>query len=465
MRGTTVFVLFQMGALAAAGAVPQQFAQAQSSPEALRRIVRRDSTAGGSAPSWLPRIVGFQVTAIGQWLPSFESRYAGPNSLASAGDQAVSHTYGLYLGARLARWLEAYLDLEQAKGKGISRTTGLGGITNGDVVRQGSADLGTGPYIARAFLRYVVGLGASTAEPLDRSQDQLAGVVPASRLEFVAGKVAANDLFDLNRYANSTRSQFMNWGLFQNTAWDFAADTRGYTNGLAIALVRPRWTVRAGSFQMPRRANGNQFDPRVVHARGDNIEVTLRPDSRGTVVRILAYQNHARMGDYGEALAEAAGTIPDIVANDREGRVKHGVGLNVEHALSDAGETGVFLRLGWNDGKTESFAFTEVDRHVSTGIQIAGTHWGRGPDRAAVALVVHGLSRPHRDYLGAGGQGFLLGDGGLNYGSEEILEGYYRLQIGNFLQVSPDLQFLRHPGYNRDRGPAVVLGFRLNARY
>ncbi len=114
-------------------------------------------------PPWLPQILGAQVTLIGQWLPSFSSPYSGPNSLVATGDQALSHTYGLYFGSRIFRDLGVYVDLEMAKGKGISRVIGLGGPTNGDVIRQGSADLGTGPYLARAFLRYAIRLGSDSS--------------------------------------------------------------------------------------------------------------------------------------------------------------------------------------------------------------------------------------------------------------------------------------------------------------
>jgi high affinity Mn2+ porin len=415
-------------------------------------------------PPWLPQLLALQVTAIGQWLPSFRSPYAGPNSLTGGGDQAVSHTYGLDLGSHLLTELGAYLDLEMAKGKGISRVTGLGGLTNGDVIRQGSADLGTGPYIARAFLRYAIRLGRDSMRA-GRAQDQLPGWMPDRRVELTAGKLAASDLFDMNRYANGTRTQFMNWGLFQNTAWDFAADTRGYTNGLAIAYIAPSWTLRLGSFQMPAAANGNVFDGDVAHARGDNAELTVIPTRIGTVVRLLAYENHARMGDYREAIARARDTVPDIVADDQPGRRKYGIGVNVEQPVADSGETGVFLRLGWNDGHTESFAFTEVDRHLSTGVQVAGGPWARPADRLGIALLVHGLSPDHRDYLARGGRGFLLGDGRLTYGAEEMAEGYYRLQVGSYVEVTPDVQVIRHPGYNRDRGPAAVLALRVNARY
>ncbi len=428
-------------------------------------VSRADAQTAGSA-AWVPQVLGTQVTVIGQRLGRFDAKYSGPMSLAADGDRAVSHTYGVYLGARLIPRVDGYLDVEMARGSGISHASGLAGVTNGDVLRQGTADLGNGPYVARAFLRITLPL-APTADTVPRGIDQLAGPMPTTRLELTAGKLAVSDLFDVNRYANSTRTQFMNWGLFQNTAWDFAADTRGYTNGLALSWITPRAALRIGAFQMPRAANGNVFDADLRRARGDNVELTLGVLPNGGAVRVLAWQNHARMGDYLVALerARTTGTTPDIVADDRPNRRKRGLGLNVEQPLADSGETGLFLRAGADDGTTESFAFTEVERHLSAGVQLAGTHWARASDRAGVALLRHTINDAHRSYLAAGGRGFLLGDGALRYGSETFVESYYRAQLGPDLQFGPDVQYVRNPGYNRDRGPAWVTSLRASLRY
>ena len=411
-------------------------------------------------------MLGTQINVIGQHLARFHSAYSGPMSFTASGSDAISHVYGLYGGAFLGRGIEGYLDVEMARGKGISHASGLAGVTNGDVLRQGTADLGNGPYVARAFVRYTRPMSADGSDTLERGPDQLPSIVPARRLEITAGKFAVSDLFDVNRYANSTRLQFMNWGLFQNTAWDFAADTRGYTNGVAFGWVTPRWTVRFGSFQMPRQANGNKFDAALGRARGDNAELSVRMLPLGGTVRILGYINHARMGDYREALAVAPqGAAPDIVADDRSGRVKRGMGLNVEQPLADGGDTGLFARWGWNDGKTESFAFTEVEGHLSAGVQVSGIHWRRGEDAFAIAALRHTIGSAHQVYLARGGKGFLLGDGALTYSPETIVEGYYRAQTGSYFEIGPDLQYIRNPGYNRDRGPALVSSLRVNVRY
>ena len=420
-----------------------------------------------SSDEWVVRALGTQINVIGQDLRPLKSPYAYTNSLRAHGDTKISHAYGAYVGVQAGKRLQGYLDIEMIRGKGISSVTGLAGPTNGDVLRQGTFDLGNGPYVARAFVRYTVPLAGADADTLQRGVDQMPGIVARRRIEITAGKLAASDLFDVNRYANTTRQQFMNWDFFNNTAWDFAADTRGYSNGVAIAWIHPVWTLRLGSFQMPTVANGNKFDSDLRRARGDHVELTLTAPSTGTVARVLGFMNHGRMGNYTEALAtaRARNTVPDIAADDQVGRTKYGWGLNLEQPLADAGETGAFARVGWSDGRNESFVFTEVDRHASVGLQLSGVHWSRSSDRIGIAVVQTGIVQAHRDYLNAGGLGFLLGDGKLNYGPEQIAETYYRAQMGTYFQISPDLQYIRNPGYNRDRGPAVVLSLRVNLRY
>src|SRR3954466_8248744 len=414
--------------------------------------------------SW-PTLVGAQYTFVRQHQSRLDSPYRGRLSLDPDGDTEQTHTIGLYFGWAATSWAQAYLDVEKFMGAGVSGSVGLGRLTNGDVVREGAAGLPKVFYIARQYVRLMLPL-APGATRVERGQDQLGGTEAATRLELKFGAMAASDDFDHNRYASSTRTQFMNWSLWDNSAWDYAADTRGYTYGAVLGFVSPRWSLKYGAYLMPSKANGQEMEDVPGRARGDNLELTLSPPGVTTIVRLLAYRNMARMGIYREALVIAAanGTVPDIVADDREGRHKYGFGLNIEQPLADDGETGAFARLGWNDGRTESFAFTEVDRLISVGGQVSGRHWTRTDDRLGAALAVEGLSGPHREYLAAGGSGFLLGDGRLNYGHEQILELYYRAQLPWPLndrtqvfqkyplkiQLSPDFQYIRNPAYNRD---------------
>jgi len=447
-----------------------QPAQAQNEP-APSTLPENNPTTLGYHPgqkSGLPYELGFQVTFINQQLFKFRSPYQGPNSLISQNENELTDTYTLYAGARFAPGLEAFVNPEMARGKGISSGLGLAGFTNGDVVRNPA--LGMNPYLARYFMRYTVATGHGE-EQIQPGENQIVGMRPIHRLVLTAGKLATNDLFDVNSYANSTRTQFMNWALINNAAYDYAADTRGYTQGVALEWINPDWALRIGRFQMPKVANGIDLQENLEHFHGDQAELELHPKvgrmKTPAVVRLLGYVNVAHMGNYAAtvALARQTGTTPDITKTERNSAVKYGFGLNFEQALADEGATGIFGRYGWNDGTTESYVYTEADRSASLGFQLSGAHWHRKDDRWALALAQNDLSGPHKEYLAAGGLGFLLGDGRLNYAPEQILETYYNFQVAPPLTLSLDYQFIHNPGYNQDRGPVSVLSFRAHLEF
>ena len=418
------------------------------------------------APVFVPQFLGAQYTFVDQHQERVHSPYAGPLSLKARSDTARSHTFGAYFGVALPAHFQFYFDVEMFKGQGVSNATGMAGLTNGDVIRSGSASLGKTPYVARRFLRWSLPLGEET-EDSERAMDQLPGKEATRRIEVKLGKMAINDDFDKNRYADGTRTQFMNWALFNNLAWDFAADTRGYTDGLMLGLVESGWSLRYGIYRMPTQANGSQLVRSLHKARGQQLELTVQPDKDGWALRALVFQNQASMGSYRTviAYARATGSVPDIRADDHPGRKKYGFGFNGELPLADGGETGLFMRAGWNDGRNESFAFTEADRTLSGGFQLSGVHWGRQQDHFSLGFAINAISSLHRQYLELGGSGFVLGDGALNYGREQIVEAYYSFVPFEHLTLSPDFQWVRHPGYNRDRGPARFAGLRAHVEF
>jgi hypothetical protein len=451
------------------GAAPAR-AQGQPAPSP-------SSEEGEQEPAAAPRPqfttnyeLGFQTTFIGQQLFKFHSLYRGPKSLPSHTEFDETDTYTVYLGVRPLRSLDIYVNPEMSRGEGIGFTTGLAGFTNGEAVRVST--LSKEPYLARYFGRWTVPAGRGDLEAVEAGENRIAGSQPSHRIVLTAGKLSTADLFDTNSYANSARTQFMNWALINDPAYDYAADTRGYSRGIIVEWLHPKWGLRAGAMQMPKVANGPDLAPDVIRNQGDQVELELHPRVlRGraslAILRLLGYANLARMGNYRAALALAAatGTTPDITAVRHEGALKYGAGLNFEQPLADTGATGLFARLGWNDGQTESFCFTECDRAASLGIQVAGNRWHRPRDRFGPGLVANGISDAHRAYLAAGGIGFQLGDGRLNYGLEQILESYYTYQFAKVMGVSLDFQHIRNPGYNQDRGPVNVLSFRTHLEF
>jgi hypothetical protein len=444
-----------------------------AAPEAASPPAPARTGLSAFLPDWL-QIRG-QATFIFQYMPAFRAKYDPPPDypgLPSHWQADFSDSYTLFLGARPISWLELFVDPEMIRGDGINHGAGLAGATNGDVIRNPS--VGKSPYLARYFARATIPLGEERTTP--EADDHIFALpTPVRRFTLSFGKMGTNDFFDTNAYANSTRTEFMNWAFINNTAYDYAADTRGYSIGGVAELNFEDWAVRVGSFEMPTEANGIKLAKNLGESRGDQIELELRPhvissagvgeaSGKPTIIRLLAYRNISHAGRYSDALAlaEAMGAIPDITAVRKAGTAKYGFGVNIEQPLADDGDTGLFARAGWNNGTTETYAFTEADASWSFGAQISGKKWSRQNDRLGLAVGQNFLSSSHRAYLAAGGQGFQLGDGRLSYEPESIFETYYAARIAPFAEATAGYQLIINPGDNRDRGPVSVVSLRLH---
>jgi len=400
--------------------------------------------------------IHFQATTVTQQHGYFNSPYSGINSFSPYPENKTSLTSTLFLGRKLWQNGEFYLDPELSGGQGLSSTHGIAGFPNGEIYRVDSTD--PKGSIARAFFKQVFGLGG-TRENIKPDQNQLCSEVDKNRITLVCGKFSLNDYFDNNSYSHDPRTQFLNLALMDNGAWDYAADTRGYTWGFMLEYNRENYAVRVASVLEPKEANQMDLDLNIPQAHGDNAEFEYRYSlsSHPGKVRVLAYANHAQMGNYGDALKILP--APDITQT-RSYCVKYGFGLNIEQEITKA--LGSFLRAGWNDGATESWAFTEIDRTLTLGLCLNGSSWKRPDDTVGVAVIVNGLSPDHRDYLAAGGYGFIIGDGKLNYAFEEIAETFYSWKIFRQFAVTGDFQFVNNPAYNQDRGPVEIFAVRLH---
>jgi high affinity Mn2+ porin len=404
-----------------------------------------------------------QANFIRQQHGSFHAEYSGPNSLRPDAEHATSRVLTLYTGFEITNNLEILADVESAAGNGLSNALGVAGFPNVDVVR--NPTLGSSPYVSRVTIHYILPLSSETTEAT-RNPLSLASSLPVRRMEFHLGKMSTVDYFDLNSVGSDSHLQFMNWTAVNNGAFDYAADTRGYTYGLVIEYYDRAWAFRFGELLMPTVANGLTLDWDLARARGENFEFELHPllfKNRSTIIRPLAFLNHADMGSYREAIdgyLSGKDTVPDITKYRQQGRVKYGFGLNVEQQLSSLWRA--FGRLGWNDGATESFAYTEVDRTAVLGSDFSGKLWHRSSDKIGAAYITNGISGDHRRYLALGGLGFILGDGGLKYGLEKIFESYYTVHVWRGISFAADYQHVTNPGYNEARGPASILSLRIH---
>ena len=437
--------------------------------------------ADESAPTMFPHsetsrfYIAGQANIILQADGPFHSPYEGTNSFIGRGEYKTSLLGTLYLAAQVRRdpktETDALFNLESAGGRGLSEALGLAGFTNLDVVR--NPNLGPVPYMARAQLHQTIGF---TDKLIDspRTPFSLATEVPERRLEFYVGKMSLPDYFDINSIGSDSHLQFMNWTVDNNGAWDYAADTRGYTYAAVAEYDDKVWSARYAVALMPTVANGIDLVWNLRQASGQNMEFELRksllgnllPADRKGIVRVLSYVNHAHMGlyrDANKAFLAGEGTRPVIQNVETYGAVKYGFCLNVEQELTE--NIRVFGRFGWNEGQHESFAYTEDDQTFEFGGDYSGRAWSRPYDKLGVTFVTNAIKADHQAYLKLGGLGFLLGDGKLNYAREDILESYYNLHAWRGLYYALDLQYINHPGYNQDRGPVLVESVRMHVDF
>jgi high affinity Mn2+ porin len=407
--------------------------------------------------------IHFQQTVIVQFHPDFYAPYSDTFSLQPGKETETSLTSTLFLGFRAWKGAKIYFNPELAGGSGFSQARGIAGFTNGETFRIGNPKPQV--YLARLYIRQIFNLSKETEWQEDKV-NQLPEHLPKSYLSLAFGKFSMADFFDNNQYAHDPRTQFMNWALMNNGAWDYPANTRGYTWGLLTEMVKPTWALRASVSLMPTTANGNTMSLDLKNSKSETMEFQkkYRFFKKAGIIRLLGFFTQAGMGNYRLAIANEINGRPYITSTRKPGRTKYGWGINLEQQISNS--IGLFARASWNDGRNETWAFTEIDRSLTMGIWINGDMWKREEDNLGIAYVNNGISNDHRDYLKAGGHGFMIGDGKLNYGHENIWEIYYNFHLHDTsFWITPDYQFVLNPAYNKDRGPVHVMSLRLHVEF
>jgi hypothetical protein len=438
-------------------------------PTPVENGVPADQYPGGFGFWW---VIGGQATGIAQVNTRLRSPYDNPAiSYGPKPSVGWSVTTTLYGAVRLWPGASVVAEPEFADGAGMPNVSGLAGYVNGEIVRV--AKVGILPYVARAYIRQSIPLGGLATDDKAEFEDRFTptgpgpfGVAEANtpfRLELVLGKFALNDFFDASAVASDPRRHFLNWSLMEQGSYDYAADTRGYTGGGVISLEHPDFAVRAGTALMPTVANGPNFDWNVRHNGSINAEGEARyqPLDQPGSAKLLYWSNWAHMGTYADALRAAApGKAPDVTAVEKTGARKQGLSLLVSQQFGKS--VNAFFRIGASDGQEEVYVFTEIDRALSGGAEVAGGPWQRPDDRLALAVAANGLSPSDAKYLARGGVTYQLGDGGLRQAPEVVVEGYYLVGIWRYFQLSFDAQAIVNPGMNADRGPAGVFGMRFH---
>ena len=399
-----------------------------------------------------------QTTVITQYKPAFSAKYTGPNSLVPREEAQRSITATLFLGVKLWQGAGIFMNPEIGGGSGLSSSLGVGASANGETYRVSTPEPAF--ELARLFFRQTISLNNETAFN-ESDLNRLGGRMPTEFFSIILGKICMSDFFDNNKYSHEPRTQFMSWALMTNGAWDYPANTRGYTPSVIFELITPRHEIRYGFSLVSTTPNGMVMNWNINKAGSHTLEYTYNYTVSGRMgaFRFLTFFTTANMGNYNQSIALNPES-PDIKTTEKYGHTKYGFGLNGEQEITK--DLGVFLRAGWNDGKNETWEFTEIDRSVSCGISVNGERWKRKNDNIGLAYVVSGLSAPHRNYLKDGGLGFELGDGNLNYALENLLEFYYSMELIKNINLSGAYQFIGNPGYNKDRGPVNIFSIRVH---
>lgn len=423
----------------------------------------------------LPVNVHGQTTYINQRYNNFTSSYSGENSLLSQKSMSYTWSGTLFLGARLAPNTDIYFNPEVVSGVPFSDLGGLGGFTNGEATKANGAQAKF--YSARAFLRQTFNQEGSKVL-LEDDANQITQTVSSNRVVVTAGQFSTLDVFDDSRYAKDPRIQFMNWGNMTYLAYDYAADSRGYSWGLAGEWYLSNWVLRASRMIAPKTPNGRDLNWQIFNAYGDQFEVErqhLIGDLPGKV-SVLAYRNKM-------ILARFADATNYLIANNAQGtqainnvrnnyQYKTGIGINGEQALTKT--LGIYGRAFTSDGHTETMSFTEADNSISVGMSLNGAGWTRPFDTIGISMMQNGLSSFRRNYLQAGGISYFIGDTPspyagpgqtLNYRPERIGEIYYNTLLVKNVLLGVNFQHINNPAYNSARGPVNIASFRIHAEF
>ncbi len=402
-----------------------------------------------------------QTTFIEQYAAPFRSPYIGPQSLSpNQGRESLDFMY--FIGVKLWKGAEFWIDPEFNQGFGLSNTKGIAGFPSGASFKVGSAV----PYarIQRFFFRQTIDLGGKT-EKVEADQNQFAGSNTTDRLVFTVGKFSISDVFDQNKYAQNPRKDFMNWALIDAGSYDYAADAWGYTYGAAAEWYQGPWTLRGGVFDISTVPNGTDLDTTFSQFQLDGeIERRYKLWNRAGKIAVTGFLTRARLGTYQDAIALAQVTgAPADIAAVRQYRSRSGLSMNLEQEVID--DLGVFARAGFASGNVEPDSYTDIDRTVAAGLSLTGKRWGRPDDTFGFAAIANAITPVHAEFLNKGGLGILIGDGQLPHpGLEQIIETYYQFPIYAW-KVMFDYQFVVNPAYNRDRGPVSIGAIRLHSEF
>jgi high affinity Mn2+ porin len=426
-----------------------------------------------------------QFTYISGWKLPFSAPYTNlngsPNSLLPTAEHLFTGSATLYLGVRLWKGGEAYVVPELLSERPLSQAKGLGGAIPDFEVEKGGSEAPK-LYLSRSYLRQTFGFGGRKIVQ-ESGQQQLGTTYDSRRLVLVAGDLSILDFFDKNAFDIDPRQGFFNLGFVTYTAYDFAANARGYTWGALSEFYWDSWAVRFGRFAPPKDPNQLPIDFRFLKFYGDQIELEHGHQIAGQdgKLRMLAYRNHENIGRFNDAVSafeadpqknattctgfnygSSNASAPDLCWARRP-NVKTGIGIFAEQYITH--DIGIFSRAMISDGKTEVDSYTSADRSFSLGTLARGSLWSRPRDLTGLGVNLNWISSTHVNYLRLGGIDGFIGDGRINPAAERALEAFYNFNYRKAFWLSGDYQHLVNPAFNADRGPVNVFSVKIHGEF
>lgn len=427
-----------------------------------------------------------QATYISNFKDAFPAAYTNlngtTNSLSPYSEYSFTATFTSYLGLKAWKGAEFYMAPEMISELPLSGLKGLGGSIQNFELQKNGTEHSTW-YLSRAIYRQTVSLGGTTGE-IKSGPMQLGGTADSRRFVFTAGTFSILDIFDKNTYSADLRRQFLNMAFLTNAAYDFPADARGYTTGLAGEFYFDDWAFRFARIAGPKDPNQIQLQYDILKYYGDQVELEHKHVIKGQpgAVKLLAYRNRERSGSYSDAIAafqadpnnknattcttfsydNGNATAPDLCWA-RKPSIKMGIGINMEQGITE--DIGVFFRGMYSDGKTEVYSYTSADRSISFGAAMKGLRWGRRKDTLGLGYAQSWISNQHVAYLNMGGVDGFIGDGKINYRPEQVVDIYYQWHAISSTWVTLDYQHLANPAFNADRGPVDIYSARIHFEF
>lgn len=375
-----------------------------------------------------------QMTAVYQTpLHTSFTRYNGRTDLAEnwKSQVLIMATLPFYLNP----WKNCVINItpEYSGGNGLGDGTGISSYPNALYAFPQAK-----PYILRAQIQQLFDLKTFA----DGSKNTL---------EVRAGRFILQEMFNCNQWAYDPKKDFLNFNHTMMSAWDAATTAYGYTHGVA-ARLRMKKNIFSGALVTVNAIQGDiTTDWNVRQGQSINLQYcrALALWSKTLNIHLLAYNNRTFSGAWKD-LPNDTNTIGTFSFPDslKAYHNKTGIGLDADLALDD--ETGVFVRFSFNDGRSESMGYTQADQAFNIGFSKGMSRFKRPNDNFGLAFSANGLSKGHRAYVNAGGNGFMLAGGPINYGYEMAFETYYRLNLFSKTDITFNYQLILNPAYNKD---------------